>query len=116
MTFYHADQVAVVADVEYGEGYIQFRWPDPIVGHEGLKIDLDGHCSREMPIHSGDGPPKFIELDRSGLKLWFPPELAKKLKLDQDLELTFTLTDNDYLALQRVIDHFRELEIELQSN
>lgn len=59
----------------------QSIWGITVYGNEGLKIDLDGHCSRNMPIRSGDGPPDFVDLQRSCLKLRFNPDLAKRLQL-----------------------------------
>ncbi len=66
MASFQAANVGVPDDIalDYGEGCLSFRWVDPIYGWEGLTIDLDGHCSREMPIRSGKGPPDFVELLR----------------------------------------------------
>jgi hypothetical protein len=106
MAVYTATAVSVIADVDYGEGWITFQWPDPLYGHEGLTIDLDGHCSREMPIHSGQGPPEFVALERDSVKLRFPPALAQKLQLESDVEILFNIPDKDFTTLQLVIDYF----------
>ena len=56
MVSYYADSVVNEADTDYGEGWIGFYWIDPLCGREGISIELDGHCSRRMPIRSGQGP------------------------------------------------------------
>jgi|SRR3954447_14957715 hypothetical protein len=93
-------------DREYGEGWLSFIWPDPMYGTERLSIDLQGHCSRRMPIRSGQGPPSFVEVGRNRIKMRFPAELAKKLELDEEIEIEFAINDQDFEQLQRTIDYF----------
>jgi hypothetical protein len=92
--------------LDHGEGWLCFTWDDPMYGNEGLRIDLDGHCSRMMPIRSGEGPPCFAELGRNFIKIHFPSELAKKLELDEEVEITFAISDQDFDQLKRVIQYF----------
>jgi len=61
---------------EYGNGELTFRWPDNISSYEELNIELDGFCSRRMPIHSGRGI-AALELYREHMRLRFTPELAQ---------------------------------------
>lgn len=106
MTTYHATSVGSVADCDNGEGWILFQWPDPLFGSEGLKIDLDGHCWRNMPIRSGGGPPDFITLERDLVRIRFTPALAKSLQLDEEIEIRFSIGDHDYAELQKVVHYF----------
>lgn len=103
---YQATYVGVVADTDHGEGCIVFRWPHEHLGYELLKISLDGHCSRRMPIHSGSGPPEFVELRRDGVRVRFAPELARKLQMDEEVEILFTLADPEFEELRRVVEFF----------
>jgi hypothetical protein len=105
MEIYRATAVEVFADVDYGEGDVSFQWPDALYGTEGLTIDLDGHCSRNMPVRSGGGPPHMI-LERDNIKLRFSPELAKRLLLAEEIEIRFDIGDDEFQSLQRVIDYF----------
>lgn len=106
VTTYHATSVGIVADCDHGEGWIVFQWPDPLYGSEELKIDLDGHCSRYMPIQSGTGPPEFIALQRDFIRIRFAPELAKRLQLSEEIEIRFSINDDDYAELQKVVNNF----------
>ncbi len=107
MTIYHATSVDVCADFDYGEGWIDIQWPDPLFGSEGLRIDLDGHCRRNMPIRSGNGPPEFKALERDFLRLRFTPLLAKTLQLDEEIEIRFALSDSEYAELQKAVNYFK---------
>ena len=106
MTRYAATSVDVLADTDYGEGWVVFQWPHERYGVEELRIDLDGHCSRRMPIHSGEGPPEFAELRRDQIRLRFDPVLAKKLQLSEEIEIAFRLTDEEFAELRRVVEYF----------
>jgi hypothetical protein len=89
-------------------GGLSFTWADPMYGTERLSIDLEGHCSRRMPIRSGNGPPSFVELGRNYVKVRFSPDLAHKLELDEEIVIEFTINDQDFHQLQRTIDYFNE--------
>jgi hypothetical protein len=102
MERYQADKVELFADVDYGEGGIAFRWPDPRFGWECLKIDLDGHCARRMPIHSGSGIDS-IELHRDRIRFRFAPPLARALQFEEEIEIAFSTSDEDFRALRKVI-------------
>jgi hypothetical protein len=110
MTTYHATSFGSVTDCNHGEGWITFQWPDPFFGSEGLKIDLDGHCSRNMPIRSGDGPPDFVTLQRDFVRIRFTPSLARQLQLDEEIEIRFSIGDLDYAELRKVVDYFNDDE------
>lgn len=59
-----------------------------------------------MPIHSGEGPPDFVEVRREGFRLRFDPRLASKLKLDEDVEIVFQLSEAEISELRRVVEFF----------
>jgi hypothetical protein len=105
MLLYHAENVELAADTDYGQGWVTFRWPDRLYGWECLTIDLDGHCSRRMPIHSGDGLPGFVVVQRDRIRLRFDPLLAAKLELEQDVEIAFDVPDDDFRELCKVISY-----------
>jgi hypothetical protein len=107
MTLYHAESVELEADTEYGEGCVTFRWPDPMYGWECLTVDLDGYCSKRMPIHSGNGLPEFVEVQHDRIKLRFDPILATKLELEHDVEITFDVSDDEFRELCKAIQYFQ---------
>jgi hypothetical protein len=102
---YSATSVKLLTDVDYGEGWVTFCWPHELYGYDELRIDLDGHCSRRMPIHSGAGPPEIAELRRDGIKLRFDPILAQKLELQEEIEILFSLSNAEFAQLRRVVDY-----------
>lgn len=106
MSRYFATSVEIQADCDYGEGWVAFQWPDEVYGYEELHIDLDGHCSRRMPVHSGEGPPEFAKLRRDAIRLRFAPGLAAKLQLPHEIELWFRISDDDYAKLRQVVEYF----------
>jgi hypothetical protein len=110
MTQYVATHVGVNADTDYGEGWVVFQWPHERNGYEELSIDLDGHCCRRMPLYSGNGPPKFVELRRDGIRIRFDPVLARKLGLEGEIEILFHLPDAEFVELRRVVDYFEDAE------
>ena len=75
-------------------------------GTEGLTIDYNGHCSREMPIRSGEGWPDFAELRRNLVRIRFASSLAVKLELPEEIEIGFSLTDEGFAELQRAVNWF----------
>ena len=103
---YPATSVGVAADLDHGVGWIVFRWPDDRYGYDELRIDLDGHCSRRMLILSGEGSPKFTELHRDRIRIRFNPQLAKKLQLEGEIEISFRLSDEEFQELRRVVEFF----------
>ncbi len=114
---FQAQQVITPSDedLDYGIGAIWFEWPDIVYGHEGLGIDLDGFCSRRMPIRSGQGPPLFVEVERGRILVRFPPTLAIRLELDELVEIHFQIDDDDFRLLQRTVDFIRENGVESSS-
>jgi hypothetical protein len=103
---FSASHVYIQADTEHGEGWIVFQWPDETYGDEQLKIDLDGHCSRRMPIQSGSGLPEFVEMDADRIRLRFDVTLAYRLKLAEEIEITYRLTEQEFEDLRRAVDYF----------
>lgn len=101
--------------LDYGEGELVFQWSDPIYGSESLSIDLEGYCSRAMPIRSGQGPPSIIELHRFRIKLSFAPSLARQLELDEKVEISFALSDAEFLQLQRAVAYLQCIQRERMS-
>lgn len=96
--------VGVVADLDQHEGWVVFNWSDPTYGEMSLKVDGDHHCSREMPVRSGTGPPDFVSMSRASLVMRFAPELASKLELDEEVEFVFELQDDEFGELKEVIE------------
>ncbi len=41
------------------------------------------------------------------IKLRFDPALARKLELDEEIEITFAIDDQDYIQLGKVFSFFR---------
>jgi hypothetical protein len=95
-----------LADIDHGEGSVVFEWPDETYGYEQLTIDLDGHCSRRMPIHSGSGPPDFVAVDANRVRLRFDATLARRLGMAEEIEITYRLTEEEFDELRRVADYF----------
>lgn len=92
--------ITINADFDYGEGGINFHWVDSLGYSASLDIDLDGWCTREMPIRSGQGPPKLELLERNRIRLRFSSSLAKKLELDERVEFTFQADDQTFEQLK----------------
>lgn len=103
MERYIADRVELHADVDYGEGGIEFYWPDPVFGYESFRIDMEGHCSRRMPIYSGSGL-EAIDLARDRVRFRFSELLARQLRLGQDVEIAFAISDEDFEKLKQALN------------
>ena len=106
MTRFRATSVEISADTDHGEGAITFIWPDEIMGWDCLSIDLDGHCSRRMPIHSGSDNVEQLQLFRDRIRLRFTEKLAMDLQMDTVAEIEFTVSDETYAELRRVIAEY----------
>lgn len=102
-----ASYAGVLADYDHGEGWLVIQWPDALYGHDELKIDFDGFCSRRMPIYSGSGPLDYVKLTRDRLHIHFHPTLAEKLKLDEEIEFTFNLADDSFEELRCWVDFWK---------
>ncbi len=98
--------IGILADYDHGEGWIVIRWPHKYYGYEELTIDITGHCSRRMPLYSGQGPPEYVELTRDRLRLRFDAKLAAKLKLEEDVEFSFALSDEEFSELERWVEYW----------
>lgn len=99
-----AESVHVFADYDHGEGWLAIHWRHDLYGGDTLSIGFDGWCSRRMPIRSGQGPPEYVELTRDRLRLRFAPDLAKKLELDEEVEISFSASDEEFDELRRWVD------------
>jgi hypothetical protein len=108
MASVHASRVEVCADIDYGEIYLTFEWPDPVYGNECLSIDADAHCSRRNSFYSGSGLDS-LELRRDRLSVRFSETLAKKLMFHRDLEISFGISDDAYERLQGAVDFIVEV-------
>jgi hypothetical protein len=99
--------------LDYGEGCpLRFSWPDALYGCEGLTIDLEGHCSRNMPIRSGYGL-KSVDLHRDRILISFKASLAQQLELDDNIEIGFQISDADFERLQRTVaEHLLPYSVE----
>ena len=106
MSQYSATSVGVQADTDHGEGRVVFQWPHDRYGYEELTIDLDGHCSRRMPLYSGTGSPEIVELRPDRIRIRFDPILAHKLGLEEEIEILFRLSDAEFTELRCVVDYF----------
>ncbi|TWU14650.1 hypothetical protein CA54_35190 [Symmachiella macrocystis] len=89
--------------IDHGEGWICFQWEDHLYGREGLTIDMYGHCSRNMPFRSGIGLVDYV-VHRDSITLRFAPELAKKLELDEEIEIRFDLADSEFEGLKAAME------------
>jgi hypothetical protein len=99
-----ANEVFVVGCTDQCEGWLEFQWPDPLMGWESLQIDFDGFCSRRMGgLRSGRGLCD-LKLSRGCVRLWFTDELAGKLGLPRALEIGFTLSDEKFAQIERGVD------------
>ena len=99
-----ATEVVVFGDPDQGEGWIEFRWPDPLIGWECLKIDFDGFCTRRMPIRSGSGL-RDLALSRGAVRLQFSADLAAKMELPEAVDIEFTIPDDEFTELQQSVDN-----------
>jgi hypothetical protein len=92
-------------DFDHGEGWVSFSWIDASGVGRSLKIDLDGHCSREMPVRSGTGVEIAAVLpDR--VRLRFTVQLAARLELDRDIEFVGRIPENAYADIRRLAAYF----------
>jgi hypothetical protein len=91
-------------DFRYGEGWATFSWVDENRIDRALMIDMDGHCSREMPIRSGTGV-TILAVQRDRIRLQFTDELAAKLELDQVVEFLGTISEESYNDLRRLVEY-----------
>ena len=92
-------------DFDYGEGWIALCWLTDVGLDAELTIDLDGHCSREMPIRSGTGV-SIVSVSRDSLTLNFTPQLAGKLELEANLEFVGEFSDAVYADIVRLAELF----------
>jgi hypothetical protein len=99
-----ANEVIVVGCTHQCEGWLEFRWPDSLMGWECLQIDFDGFCSRRMGGHLSGRGLRNLDLGRDRVRLWFTGELAGKLGLPSALEIEFALSDEGFAVLQRGVD------------
>ena len=93
-------------DFNYGEGWITFCWLTDIGLDASLTIDLEGHCSREMPVRSGSGV-SLLSVSRDSVALSFTQELANKLELDANVEFTGAIPEAVRADIQKLIATFR---------
>ncbi len=95
--------VGSVLDFDHGEGWVTFSWVDTTGLDRKLKIDIDGHCSREMPIRSGSGF-GIVDIHDDSIRLCFSPELASKLELEPEVEFTGQMPDDVASDLRRLAE------------
>lgn len=107
MTKLSASFIGVLADYDHGEGWMVIRWPHHHYGHDSLAITFDDHCFRRMPINSGSGRPEYVKLTRDHIQLHFDAELAGKLKMDEDVEFSFSISDEEFTELRRWVEFWR---------
>jgi hypothetical protein len=105
MQTFTASRVDVLSqhDLDYGEGWIAFTWPDPLYGEERLTIQFDGFCSKANPFYSGYGLESVL-LERIKVSLRFSEELSQTLELDQEVIIVCELSDKDYAGLFAAFD------------
>jgi len=92
-------------DFDYGEGWITLCWLTEHGLHASLTIDLDGHCSREMPVRSGSGV-HVVDVAPDHLALHFDESLALKLELDADVQFAFGFSADVHADLLRLASRF----------
>ena len=94
-------RIESILDFQYGEGWATFSWTDDNRIDRSLKIDMDGHCSREMPVRSGTGV-TILAVQNDRIRLRFTDELAVKLELDQVVEFLGVISEESYNDLRRL--------------
>ncbi len=86
--------VGSVLDFDHGEGWVTFSWVDTTGLDRKLKIDIDGHCSREMPIRSGSGF-GIVDIHDDSIRLCFhlnlPQNWSWNLRLNSRDKCRMTL-------------------------
>ena len=92
-------------DFDHGEGWVTFSWVDSFGLDRVLTIDIDGHCSREMPVRSGTGL-GIVDIQDDGVRLSFTPELASKLQLETKVEFAGQIPDDVSSDLRRLAELF----------
>ena len=97
-------QIENMLDLDYGEGWITFSWLDENGICRSLKIDADGHCSREMPIRSGTGV-RITSVAYDRVRLQFSNDLAARLELDDQVEFVGRVSEDAYADLVRLSKH-----------
>lgn len=108
MVVIQANRLHLAADVNYGEGYIAFEWPEPLYGREWLQIDMEGFCSRMMPFRSGQGPPEFLDVDPEFIRLRFDQRLALRLELAPEIEIRFQASADEFRQLLQAVTYLRQ--------
>lgn len=105
MLFIPNVQIRSILDFEHGEGWTTFSWLDASGIECSLTIDVDGHCSREMPIRSGTGV-TIVSVLRDRVRLRFSDELAARLQMHDEVEFEGPMTETTYADLLRLADYF----------
>lgn len=103
MQVYQANAVDVFFDSDYGEGWLAFSWPNPIYGHDGLRIAPDGLITRERKLFNGRAD--SAELSRDHLTLNLPQKASENLAFERQIEIRFALSDEQFLVLQSFINY-----------
>lgn len=98
-------QISSTLDFDYGEGWVTFSWVDVDGIDRSLKLDIDGHCSREMPIHSGTGV-TIVSILRDRVRLRFTPALAERLELNDEVEFEGNISEETYTHLLELAEYF----------
>ena len=94
-----------ICDFDHGEGCVTFSWVTTDGLDALLTIDLDGHCSREMPVRSGTEP-EIVAVESDRIQLRFRPELADKLQLETDVEMICDFDDATLADLRRLWEYY----------
>ena len=92
-------------DLDHGEGSVTFSWLDAHGIRRSLTMDVEGHCSREMPIRSGTGA-SIASVLHNRVLLCFTEELAAKLELDRELALEGAVSEAVSRDLRRLAEGF----------
>ena len=115
MMCFHADVVDLPEEelLQYGEGWLSFEWADRAFGKGGFEFDEGGFCTRSGPPRGGRGSITVVTLSRDRLRFRLQPELAQGLELDEEFEISFSISDEEYIQLRRIFEEFWGYQINL---
>lgn len=98
-------QIGSTLDFDHGEGWVTFSWLDADGINRSLTIDVEGHCSSEMPIRSGAGV-TIASVLRDRVRLRFTPELAARLELNDEVEFEGNVAEDTHADLLQLAEYF----------
>ncbi|MDB4794071.1 hypothetical protein OAG51_01495 [Pirellulaceae bacterium] len=95
--------VVSMVDFDHGEGWISFSRVNSVKLDRYFTMDIDGHCSREMPVRSGTGV-SIVDLQNDCVRLCLTDALAAKLELESEVEFTGQIPGDVATDLRRLAE------------